>query len=105
MIAKVRLLFTAAALACAPALARAADPPLPAELDLIPRDADLVVSVRVAKLWKSELFHSYREMIAGDDAAFIPLFGYRPDDLERVTVAATGDDLLVILSTVKPTDR
>ena len=52
------------ALACAAATARAADSPLPAELDLFPRDADLIVSVRVAKLWKSDLFTEFRNEVA-----------------------------------------
>lgn len=101
---RCRFLVAALLLWCA-APARAADPPLPAELDLVPRDADLVVSVRVAKLWASELFQSYREFIGAGTEELAGMFGVRPDDLDRFTAVAAGDDAFAILTTLKPTDR
>jgi len=106
VIPKSRFLLLAAAMVCTtPAVRAGDDPPLPADLDVVPRDAEMIVSVRVAKLWKSDLFKSYREMLGDNDDAVAAMFGYRPSDLDRVTVAVKGDDLVGILTTIKPTDR
>lgn len=84
---------------------QAADPVLPNGFNLIPRDADLVVSVRVTKLWQSDLCKSYRDMIGPNTESLIDMFGWQPDDLDRLTAFGTGDDFLALLTTVKPTDQ
>lgn len=98
-----RFLFSVVALACAAAPIRAADPP--SHLDRVPADAEVVVSAQVAKLWKSDLFKSYREMLGDNEDSVAEMFGFRPSDLDRVTVAVTGEDFLAFITTIKPTDQ
>jgi uncharacterized protein DUF1559 len=108
-----------AAVACTysmPAVVRAGDAALPADLAFVPADAVVFVHVRLADVWKSEHFKEWRDTLlkAGDEAiaAFDKRFVPAPSSIDRLTVAASKNDqnpqqpdLIVILSTTKPVDR
>src|SRR5262245_30267782 len=113
-----RWLSFALLLGVAPILARlpAGDAPLPADLALVPADCLGFVHVRLADVWKSELFKEWRQTLlkAGDEAlaAFDKRFVPMPSSIDRITVALTRNnnfqqepDVIVILATSKPIDR
>jgi Protein of unknown function (DUF1559) len=94
----------------------AGDAPLPADLALVPADGLGFVHVRLADVWKSELFKEWRQTLlkAGDEAlaAFDKRFVPMPSSIDRITVALTRNnnfqqepDVIVILATSKPFDR
>ena len=94
----------------------AAQKDLPPDLAAVPADALGFVHVRLADLWKSELFRDFRDMVqkAGDDAlrAFDRRFVPAPSSLDRLTVFVAAPqgkradpEPVFILTTSKPFDR
>jgi len=84
------------------------------ELDLIPRDAGLFVSIRVADLWDNEVVQPLRDLLAKDQARGMieleKMTSLRPEHVERITLLAPsiGPDMgppIVIVTTIKPYDR
>jgi len=70
-------------LALGPSFLRAE--PLPPELDLIPRDAALFVSVRIGDLWNDARMKPAREFFE-KDFQFEEEAGFKPADVERLTI-------------------
>jgi hypothetical protein len=77
----------------------------PPELALVPADTDLVVSARVAKLWASDVFRSYRKLAGPHLEAMADLFGFRPDEIDRLTVFRRDVESIVLVTTVGPARR
>jgi prepilin-type processing-associated H-X9-DG protein len=74
-----------------PAASRAE--PLPAELNLIPRDAGLFVSVRVSDLWNDTRLKPLRDFLVEEGRLlrdFEKDTGFRPDDVERVSLVCAN---------------
>src|SRR5438270_966309 len=106
-----------AAVACALCLAArptASAAPAPTfDLDFVPADAVLVVSVKVAAVWTNPVVKAAREKL-GDDLP-LPLreaekqYGVKAGDVDRFTLirrsAREQDRDSVVISTVKPYDR
>ncbi len=86
--------------------------PLPPELDLVPRDAALVVSIRAADVWNSPLVKPLRDFIIEDPAKLRDIeapLGFRVEELERLTIFIPGIDMrrgpsepVVVLTSAKP---
>lgn len=118
-------LLAAGLLAALPTLSHAQAPAkLPADLDLVPRDAAGFVHVRAAELWKSEWLGDVRRLVdkAGPDCvqAFLKKFSPDLSTIDRMTfvmltpksldeLMPNGDpenlSALLIISTTKPYDR
>jgi prepilin-type processing-associated H-X9-DG protein len=96
------------AILCAPAGALRAAYPLPAELNLIPRDSAVFVSIRVADLWNSPALKPIHELVIDDLKTFEKDNGFHPKDVERVTILVPGlnqqSEPLFIVTTTKPYD-
>jgi hypothetical protein len=80
------------------------------DLDLVPRNAVAVVSVRVADVWDSELGKQARRQLG----QFVPVaqmeqqFGMTPADIERVTVvfpSADPEAAWAVVTASKPIDQ
>jgi Protein of unknown function (DUF1559) len=85
---------------------------LPVELQRVPADAALLVSVRVAELWNSEPVKAMRQQRAQELAEGIKLFekeiGVSPEEIERATVLMNDFHSMrsvVFVTTGKPHDR
>ncbi|MBI1917024.1 MAG: protein kinase [Planctomycetes bacterium] len=95
---------------------------LPADLDLVPRDALGFACVRVGDLLKSDLLEKFQRQLVKDNpalAAFLPLrekerrveseLGLNPLEIERVTLVVLSPSLgelgLVVLAHKKPIDQ
>jgi hypothetical protein len=87
---------------------------LPPELDLIPRDAAAVLSVRLADFWKSDQARDLRELMAGPGGGLREAegkTGLRVADVQRLTVLVPSIDHsgptppVVFVTTGQPYDR
>jgi hypothetical protein len=88
---------------------------LPADLDLVPRDAPGFGSIRVAELWTSDEAASLRKLVeeTPEISQMLTIMekavGLKITDIERVTLIAPPPDSraqpIFIVSTVKPFDR
>ena len=69
--------------------------PLPPELNVVPREAALFLSVRVAEVWNDARLKPLRDYLL-KDANILREFerdnGFRPEELERVTFVIPGFD-------------
>ena len=69
--------------------------PLPPELNLIPSEASMFVSIRVADLWSEARMKPLRDFVT-KEPEFLNHFekcnGFRPDNTERVTIFIPGFD-------------
>jgi RNA polymerase sigma factor (sigma-70 family) len=77
------------------------------DLALVSADADLLGSIRLARLWKGAAFESYRKLVGAQSGDLARMFGFRPEDVDRLTVfnQEPGPDALLLVTTVGPTDR
>jgi hypothetical protein len=98
------------AAACRPARAGGKPAPLPPDLDLIPREG-VFVSVRVADLWRSDVFAPLRDKTY-DLGAFtrtLPLLeqmlGVKLTDVERATLYCGGASPVLVVRCYRPIDR
>jgi Protein of unknown function (DUF1559) len=85
---------------------------LPADLERLPGDAALLVSIRVADVWNSDPVKIFRQQKAQELAEGLKMFqkeiGVPPEDIERATVVMTefkSKGPLVFVTTIKPFDR
>jgi hypothetical protein len=85
---------------------------LPVNLERLPGDAALLVSVRVADLWNSEPVKLFRQQKAQELAEGLKMFekeiGVAADDMERLTLVMTefkSRGPLIFITTIKPFDR
>jgi hypothetical protein len=85
---------------------------LPADLQRVPADATLLISVRVAELWNSEPVKAMRQQRAQELAEGIKLFekeiGVAPDEIERAIVLMNDFHSMrsvVFVTTAKAHDR
>ncbi|HLJ93709.1 MAG TPA: DUF1559 domain-containing protein [Gemmataceae bacterium] len=83
-----------------------------ADLERVPADAALLISVRVAELWNSEPIKAMRQQqgreLAEGAKAFEKEIGVTPGDMERVSIVMSDFHALVPLifvTTVQPFDR
>ncbi len=88
---------------------RAADP-LPPDLNLIPRDSALFISIRVADLWNNATLKPFREL-AGNGGFFQEFEkqnGFLPQNVERITILiptlSDRAEPLFVVTTIKPYD-
>ena len=97
-----------------PAVAQEAPIALPDDLDLVPRDAVMFLTIRVADLWKREDVQGLnaflvREKLADVAAAADTVVPIPPSDLERVTFVnlqlPRNESFVAILATAKPYPR
>lgn len=84
---------------------RAAEPTLPADLALIPADADQFASMRLARLWTSDAFESYRAMVGPHVKEIEEMFGFQPQQIDRLSVFSRGEDTIILVSTTQPANR
>jgi hypothetical protein len=91
---------------------RPSETTLPSELQAVPADAALVLSVRVAELWNSDAAMALRQQKAGELAGGLKMFekeiGVPPEDIERVVVIMSdlkSKGPLLFITTTKPYDR
>jgi prepilin-type processing-associated H-X9-DG protein len=84
----------------------------PPDLERLPADVALLVSVRVADLWNSEPIKAMRQQqgqeLAEGVKAFEKEIGVAPGDMERATLVISDfktKGALVFVTTVKPYDR
>lgn len=88
--------------------------PLPPELNVVPRDAGLFVSIRVSDLWNESRLKPLRDFIVEEGRMLRDLekeAGFRPDDIERVSLVCANFDSrrgisepLIVLTFRKPYD-
>jgi Protein of unknown function (DUF1559) len=101
MISRTQCILAAlCALPLLPTEARAE--PLPPELNLIPRDAGLFVSFRVSELWNEPRLKPLRDYLIEDGSMlrnFEKEMGFRPDDVERVSLVCANFHPRQVLST------
>jgi Protein of unknown function (DUF1559) len=105
------LAFTAAP---APAQEQIAAPhedfrsPLSIDLQCVPPDAAAIVSLNVAKVWKSKSARLLRNWVAQQQEAidsFLAPMGLDPGDIDRITLVQYRKDLSGILKAKKPLNR
>ncbi len=114
MIKRSRLLLLALCAGVLGPAAAARAEPLPPELNLIPRDAGLFVSVRVADLWNDTRLKPLRDFLVEEGRMLRELeseTGFRPDDVERVSVVCANfhprmgvPEPLIVVTLKKPYD-
>ena len=88
--------------------------PLPPELNLVPRDAALFVSIRVSDLWNESRLKPLRDFLIEEGRLLRDLekdVGFRPDDVERVSIVCPTfnarnvlSEPLIIVTLKKPYD-
>jgi Protein of unknown function (DUF1559) len=85
---------------------------LPADLERLPGNAVLLVSIRVADVWNSEPVKIFRQRRAQELVEGLKRFekeiGVAPDDMERLTLVMTefkSRGPLIFITTIKPFDR
>jgi hypothetical protein len=90
---------------------------LPADLDLVPREAAGFWSIRVADLWTSDPGKSLRQQVAKKDPEFVKqveaMVGVDPSEVERLTFVMTrvpqpneqGVPFAVLVATTRPYDK
>lgn len=113
MISRIRWMSLAVcAVGLLPAPAKAA--PLPPELNLVPRDAALFVSIRVSDLWNESRLKPLRDFLVEEGRLlrdFENETGFRPDDVERVSIVCATfhprqvlSEPLIVVTFKKPYD-
>jgi len=84
------------------------------ELDLIPRDAGMFVSIRVADLWQTDIAQPLRDLFAKERpealAELEKQISLRPEQVERITILfpTVGPEMdapLILITTIKPYNR
>jgi Protein of unknown function (DUF1559) len=88
--------------------------PLPPELNLVPRDAGLFVSIRVSDLWNDAGLKPLRDFLVEEGSLlrdFEKETGFRPDDVERVSLICANfhprhivPEPLIVVTFKKPYD-
>lgn len=103
-----------ALVACATALftSQTRAEPLPPELNLVPRDAALFVSIRVADLWNEARIKPLRDFLVEEGRMLRELerdIGVRPEEVERVSVVCPTfhsrrvlSEPMIVLTFTKP---